>query len=129
MCRSHIILLGLLISLAALIPGCLAVAVGAGAVGTVAYIKGDLEAVEAKNIDAVYAATKQAVKQLGLTVTSDYKDVHSAEIIARDAEDRKTTIKLKAVSAQTTKLSIRVGTFGNKVRSSLIYQKIHDNLK
>jgi hypothetical protein len=108
--------------------GCLAAAVGVGAVGTVAYVKGDLEAVEAKNIDAVYAATRRAVKPLGIAVTKDFKEALSAEIVGRDTDDRNTTIRLKALSDNTTKLSIRVGIFGNKVRSSLIYQKIHDSL-
>jgi hypothetical protein len=129
MCKSHIILIGLLISSVLLIPGCLAAAVGAGAVGSVVYIKGDLEAVEGKDIDTVYAATKKAVKQLGLKVTKDDKGFSSVEIIARDTEDRKTTIRLKSTSAETTKVSIRVGLLGNELRSSFIYQKIHDNLQ
>jgi hypothetical protein len=129
MYKSHIALIGLLISLAIILPGCLAAAVGVGAAGGVVYIKGDLEAVEAKNIDTVYAATKKAVEQLGLVITKDSKDTRTAEIITRDDEDRKTTIKLKATSLETTKLSIRVGIFGNEVRSSFIYQKIHDTLR
>lgn len=129
MCKNQFTLSALLIGSAVLISGCFAAAVGAGAVGTVAYIKGDLEAVEAKNIDTVYAATKKAVKSLGIAVTKDFKEALSAEIVGRDSDDRKTTINLKALSDNTTKLSIRVGIFGNQVRSSLIYQKIHDNLK
>ena len=129
MCKSHIILIGLLMSSVLLIPGCFAAAVGVGAVGTVAYIKGDLEAYEAENVSTVYDAAKKAASELGLTVTKEYKDVLSAEIIARDSEDRKTTIKIKATSPKTTKLSIRVGILGNEARSSFIYQKIHDNLK
>lgn len=127
--KSHIALIGLLISLAIILPGCLAAAVGAGAAGGVVYIKGDLEAVEAQNIDTVYAATKKAVGQLGLIITKDSKDTRTAEIVTRDDEDRKTTIKLKAISVEATKLLIRVGIFGNEIRSSLIFQKIHDNLQ
>ena len=127
--KSHIALIGLLISLAIILPGCLAAAVGAGAAGGAVYIKGDLEAVEAQNIDAVYAATKKAVGQLGLIITKDSKSARKAEIVTRDDEDRKTTIKLKATSDEATKLLIRVGIFGNEVRSSLIYQKIHDALQ
>jgi hypothetical protein len=112
-----------------IISGCIAAAIGAGAIGTVAYIKGDLEAVESKNIDAVYAATKKAVKPLGIIVTKDFREPLSAEIVGRDADDRKTTIQLKALSVDTTKITIRVGLFGNETRSSFIYQKIHDNLK
>jgi endo-beta-N-acetylglucosaminidase D len=104
------------------------VAVGAGAVGTVAYVKGDLEAVEAKDLDTVYAATLRAADELGLKVTKKSKDAMSAAIIARDAEDKKVTIKLKKTADNTTKLSIRIGVFGNERKSRLIYQAIQDNL-
>lgn len=126
--KSYFTLIVLLASSAVIISGCLAAAVGVGAVGTVAYVKGDLEAVEAKNVDVVYAAVKKAVKPLGIAVTKDFKEALSAEIVGRDSDDRKTTILIKALSDNTTKISIRVGNFGNKVRSSLIYQKIHDSL-
>jgi hypothetical protein len=103
--------------------------VGAGAAGTVAYIKGDLEVVEPEGIDAVYEATKEAVEELGLKVTKDSKDALGAEIVARDAEDKKVTISLKATPEGTTELSIRVGTFGSETKSRVIYQRIHDNLR
>jgi hypothetical protein len=114
---------------AVFIEGCVAAAVGAGAAGTVAYIRGDLEAVESEDIHTVYASTKKAVGQLGLSVTKDSKDALSAVIVGRDAQDKKITIKLKATAEKTTKLSIRVGVFGSETKSRLIHQKIRDNLK
>jgi hypothetical protein len=119
----------LLLTISTVLSGCLAAAVGAGAVGTVAYIKGDIEAVENKGIDDVYTATKKTMKKLGLSVTQDQKDAISAEIIARDAEDKKITIKLSSTGYGSTKLSIRVGLFGDETKSTRIYQEIHDNLK
>lgn len=119
----------LLLTISTVLSGCLAAAVGAGAVGTVAYIKGDMEAVENKGIDDVYAATKSAMTKLGLSVTKDQKDAMSAEIIARDAEDKKITIKLNSTGYGSTKLSIRVSLFGDETKSTRIYQEIHDNLK
>jgi len=107
--------------------GCLVAAVGAGA-GTVAYMRGDLEAVEAKDIDAVYAATKKAVEQLELKVSSDTKDALSAEIVARDAQDKKITIRLKSTTEDTTQISVRVGTFGSETKSRLIHDQIKKNL-
>jgi hypothetical protein len=125
----RIFLTVLLLGAVASMSGCLAAAVGAGAVGTVAYIKGDLEAVEAKNIDAVYAATKKALKQLRLSVTRESKDAISGIITARDAQDKKVTIKLNSTAEGATKISVRVGLFGNETKSNLIYQRIHDNLR
>jgi len=107
--------------------GCIVAAVGAGA-GTIAYIKGDLEVVESKNIDVVYEATEKAVEQLGLNVNKKTKDAMSATIVARDAQDKKVTIKLKATTENTTKISIRIGIFGSETKSRLIYEQIRENL-
>ena len=125
----QILLAVLLVGSAVSLGGCVVAAVGAGAAGTVAYLKGDLEAVESRKLDEVHAATLKAVKELGLKVTQDTKDELSAVIITRDAQDKKVKITLRATTEQTTKLSIRVGLFGSEAKSRLIYQKIHDHLQ
>ena len=125
----QILLIILLVGSAVSLGGCVVAAVGAGAAGTVAYLKGDLEAVESRKLDEVHAATLKAVKELGLHVTKDSKDALSATVVARDALDKKVTITLRATTEQTTKLSIRVGLFGSEAKSRLIYQKIHDYLQ
>ena len=125
--KGQIFLALLLVSPVVLVEGCIVVAAG-GAAGTVAYIRGDLEAVEAKDIDTVYKATEKAMDELGLVVSKKTKDAMSAKIIARDSQDKKITIKLNATTEETTKLSIRVGMFGKEAKSRLIYQKIQDNL-
>jgi len=127
--KRQVFLIVLLVGTAALIEGCAGAAVGAGAAGTVAYVRGDLEAVESKKLDAVYEATLKAVDELELNVTKKTKDALSAVIIARDAQDKKITIKLSATTEDTTKLSIRIGLFGSETKSRLIYQKIHENLQ
>jgi hypothetical protein len=127
--RKEIIFTVLLAGTAVLIQGCFAAVVGAGAAGTVAYVRGDLEAVEPYKLNTVYAATKKAVNQLGYAVTKDAKDATAAEIIARDVKDKKITIKLDSTTEGVTKLSIRVGVFGDETWSTLIYRKIEDNLK
>jgi hypothetical protein len=111
--------------------GCLVLAVGAGAAGAVAYTKGDFEAEEHQNIDQVYAATTKAVEDLKLYVLSDEgdQDALSATVVARDAADKRIKITLKSVAQDVTKLSIRVGTFGDQTKQRLIYDKIRENLK
>lgn len=128
MCTKKLILTALLAALALYLQGCMLVAVGAAAGGTVAYVKGDLEATESKDLDTVYAASKKALAQLQYNVTKDSKDALQAVIVTRDAADKKTKIKLTKVTDNSTKISIRVGTFGDKTKSNLIYQKIHDAL-
>ena len=127
----QILLIITLVGITIIGQGCVAAAVGigaAGAAGTIAYIKGDLEAIEADDLDVVYEAALKAAEELELRVFSKTKDALTATIHARDAEDKKVTITLKRTAEQTTKISIRIGTFGSETKSRLIYQKINYNL-
>jgi endo-beta-N-acetylglucosaminidase D len=127
--RTKQVLLSILVmGTAGLVQGCLVAAVGVGAAGTIAYVRGDLEAVESQRLDVVYEATLKAVEKLQLSVTTKSKDAMSAVIVARDAQDKKVTITLKAVTEEATKLYIRVGVFGSETKSRLIYQEIHESL-
>lgn len=93
-----------------------------------AYVRGDLEAEESKNIDTVYKATQKALSELELNIVKKTKDAMSAVIVARDAQDKKITIKLTATAEDTTKLSVRIGMFGNETKSRRIYEQIKKNL-
>lgn len=104
-----------------------ALGVGAGA-GTAMYVAGDLEAVVSEDIATVYDAALKALDQLEVKVSSKVRDALSARIVARDASDKKVTIKLTSTAEGTTKLSIRIGTFGDETKSRLIYGQIQENL-
>jgi len=127
--KKHVFWGLLLASIAAVAAGCTAVLVGAGAAGATAYARGDLNAVASKDIDSVYEATQRALEQLELRVSSRTKDALAARIIARDCRDKKITIKLKATTEDSTKITIRVGIFGDETKSRLIYEQIQKNLK
>ncbi len=55
--KRQVFVMVLLVGTAVLAGGCVVAAVGAGAAGTVAYIRGDLPAGESKKLDVVYEAT------------------------------------------------------------------------
>jgi len=119
----------LYVGAAIMLSGCVLAAVGAGAAGTVAYVKGDLEVVEAKSLDAVYAASKKALADLELSAIQDNKDKIVATLVSRDSQDKKVTITLTAVSDESTKISIRFGTFGDEAKAAMVYNKIKENLE
>ena len=119
----------LLVCAPVFVSGCVLLAVGAAAAGTVAYVGGDLEAVEGKSLDEVYAATKKAMEQLELSISTDTKDKTSALVIARDATDKRFKVKLARATENSTKMSIRFGTIGNEEKSTMLYGKIKENLK
>ena len=127
--KKQVALIILLFGAAVSLSGCMFAAVGAAAVGTVVYATGDLEVAEAEKLDVLYDATLAAMKDLDLYVTKQTKDALSAVIVARDAQDKKITIKLNAATSEVTELSIRVGTFGNEDKSRLIHKEILRNLR
>ncbi len=124
--KEQVLLAALLVSAAFVLGGCVVAAIGAGA-GTVAYVRGDLEVTESAKLDAVYRATEKAVTKLELNVTSKTKDALSAKVVARDAQDKKITIRLKATAEGSTTISIRIGFFGDEAKSRIIYDKIKKN--
>jgi hypothetical protein len=128
--RTHLICLLLLAGLAVGSSGCLAVAVGAGAAGTVAYLAGDLETDVSESIDTLYVASRQALEDLELPLIEGKtrKDALSAILVARDAQDKRVEVRLKSISDTMTELSIRVGTFGDETKAQLIYRQILKNL-
>lgn len=69
------------------------------------------------------------MEQLELSVSRKTKDAMSAEVIARDAGDKKITIRLGATAEGATKISIRIGVFGSETKSRLIYDQVKKNLK
>jgi len=130
--RIHsICLLLVLPALAVNSSGCLLVAAGAGAAGTVAYMEGDFEGGEPYALDEVFDATLAAAETLELSVLDGKteKDALSATIVARDAQDKRVTVRLKAAREDYTTVSIRVGTFGDQTKQHRIYHQIRDNLR
>ena len=129
MLKRQVLLVVMLVGSMLLLQGCVVAAVGLGAAGTIAYVRGDLQAVESESIDDVYEASLKALKELELLPTRKSKDALGAEIDTYDAQDKKITIRLKSTAEDTTELSIRIGVFGSETKSKLIYQKIRKNLQ
>lgn len=119
------LLIALLLGLSAAgLTGCVAV-VAAGAAGTgVAWYRGRLEANLDQNIEAVFAASQKALNQLEFANISNKKSTVDAEIVSRTALDKKVEIRLEKVTDRSTKVTIRVGVFGDETLSMSILDKI-----
>jgi hypothetical protein len=111
--------------------GCVVAAVGAAGAagaGTVAFIRGELEATVSSSFETVIPAASKAVGQLGFSKIRETKDALAAEIVARTALDKKVDIKLNKETDQLTRVSIRIGIFGDEVKSRAILDQIKQNL-
>lgn len=110
--------------------GCVAaLAVGAAAgAGGIIWAKGALQQQFAKSMDDVYAAAKKALQELELPVKVDRKDQMAAKIESEFADGKRVWIKIDYLAKATTRISIRVGTLGDEIRSHEILEKIIRNL-
>ena len=111
--------------------GCAAALIGGGAavgMGAAAYIRGELEAHEDAALDQVYEASLRAMDDLEFRVTEYEKDAVDARIEAKGAGDKKIQVALDRKADETTRIRIRVGTFGDEEVSRLILDKIRANL-
>lgn len=108
--------------------GCLAVA-AAGAAGTgVAYARGDLEVTVDATPQQVVAAADRAFAELNLAPVSSAASSLDGTAIARTADDEKITVKVKTLTKETSKLSVRVGTFGDDAVAERVIESIRANL-
>ncbi|MCK5272721.1 MAG: DUF3568 family protein [Sedimentisphaerales bacterium] len=128
--KREVILKIVVVSALAMLQGCVVVAAGAAAAGTVAYVRGDLESIMEEDITAIYESSKQALRDLEIEIVGTDKDLLSAVVNGKGAEDKKIVIKMKRIEqGRLVKLTIRIGTFGDKTLSQIIYNKIHKNLE
>ena len=113
---------------AAIMPGqgCKTILVGSEGQTAAVYRLGRLSAEEPKNIGAVYQATIDALTELELSISQKMKDELTATVVARDSQDTRIAVSLVAVTKESTKISIRAGSF---TRASRIYQIVHESLQ
>jgi Protein of unknown function (DUF3568) len=111
--------------------GCFVAAVGAAGAagaGTVAYVRGELEAHVGHPFEAVANAADNAVVQLQFAKISEARDAFSAKIVARTAEDKKVEIAVERESDNLTKVTIRIGTFGDEEKSRAFLEEMKARL-
>ena len=122
----------LLLGLAILISGCAeAVLVGVGAVGgagAALWYRGKME----ENLDISFSkahpATLAALKDLELPIKKDQKKGLKARIESQFPDGKYVWISVRAVTESSSKITIRVGVFGEKSRSQKIFEAIHQHL-
>lgn len=104
--------------------GCVAVVAAAGAGTGVAWYNGRLDAQLEANLDQVYRGAQKAIADLEFAKVSENKSAIDALLVARTALDKKVEIKLTTSGERATKVSIRVGVFGDEPLSLTILEKI-----
>lgn len=119
------------LSLAALVPGCAAVAGaaigGAAAVGAYKYFKNHVERDYAANLDRCHDAALRAVENLGLGPAAASKDFQRGTVRARTSDGRVVEVISEYVSATLTRVDVRVGDFETDANRAAA-ERIHEEL-
>lgn len=108
--------------------GCLIVAAGAAGAGTVAYVRGDLEATIDAGYDRALRASKGGLEHMKYIIVSERSDAVAGELIARTALDKKVQVRVTRQSDSITVVRIRVGVFGDEELSRSLLDAIKARL-
>jgi Protein of unknown function (DUF3568) len=111
----------------ALNSGCILAAAGEAA-GTVAFVEGKFIAHVSNPYDRVERAAAVAIKDMQFALVSEKRDALTAEFTARTAKDTKVVVAVYREGDNLTRIEIRVGVFGDKQVSMLIFDRIRGNL-
>ncbi len=104
-----------------------AAATGVG-VGTYAYIKGNLQRTYEAPLDKVWAATLTTMEEFDLTIVSQRKDAFNGVIDGKMVDGRTFQINVVRKGTNSTKVGIRVGTFGDRGRAEVMHGHIYSLL-
>ena len=124
--RTRVALIALLVAAVLLGSGCTTTQINPGTDTSATYRLGSLRATLDAGMDASYQAAEAAVQDLGLSVVQRLQDKLESKLVTRDAQDRKISISLLAVTADTTNVTISVGSSEKAAR---IYQTMLAKLK
>ena len=109
------------------LPGCVAAALGAGAVGLI-YIHGEHGlVVSAAPVQAV-AVAKTAVEDHGFVYISSDADELSGQVIARTKDDTRVLVTAERLSDGSSRVWVRIGTFGQENLSQELLYAIRDRI-
>jgi hypothetical protein len=114
-----------------MLTGCALLLVGAGsAAGAagVAWVRGDLEATLNADPRQIEQAAIKAFEELSIPLVSSKSSALDGEVIGRTATDTKVSIKIESTETDKSRISIRVGTFGDQQMSRRLLDEIQQQL-
>lgn len=117
---------GSALALCSALPACADLAPPAAA--RAAYVNGDLQAVLEGSPEKVVQASEAALKELEVPIVSRDASAVDGKVVGRTTLQRKIDISVHRETETTSKVSIRVDTFGDEAFSRQILDKIRSKL-
>jgi hypothetical protein len=118
----------LLLGLLLLVAGCATNRDAASPVGS-AYRGGTLVAVEEAPLEKVFAACLAGADAADLVTNEANRGQLTGHVSAMSGDFKTVTFKLRRLSTTKTELRIRVGSFGGKALTTLIYEQVREALR
>lgn len=97
--------------------------------GSYVYQRGWLETIEHAGLDRTWQAAQDAVADLEFTVGEKAKDSLQAKLEADQADGTDVRINLQRLDDDSTKVRIKVGTFGEREVAELVLNKLRARIK
>ena len=94
--------------------------------GTAAYINGELEAAFATPLEEMHRAVLATALELEYEVRSDRMSDEKAVTVLDALVGDDVTVTLEAASPRVTKVSVRVGPFGDQAISRLVMERVQE---
>ena len=121
----------LVLGLAIQISGCTGAALlagGAAGAASVVYVKGKLHEQFSAPLNKVHEATLASLKEFELPVKEDKKDKLTAKVRSQLADGDLVWIDMHSLAESSTRITIRVGIFGDESRSRRLLERIRSHL-
>lgn len=107
--------------------GCVAAGPGPGS-GVFEFSAGEHVGVARGTLDKVWHASVAALQQRGATIKARVRERAEARLRATDKDGASIQIDLRIQSSEYTRITVRVGVFGDEAASRAIVAKIKENL-
>lgn len=109
--------------------GCIPLIIGAAAgVGGYSWMNGAMEKDYYVSSKKLHSATLKGLKNMGVKISENKEDKHFAKIIAEFADGKSININIEGVTERSSKIKVRVGLMGNKIRSEMILNAVQKYL-
>ena len=102
--------------------------IGAG-VGTAVYVTGSLKEHVEHPPEEVRVATVKGFEDLGMPIIRNVGDSLTGEVKSEFSDEKSVKVDLESVGENMTEVTIRVGTFGDEVRSRRVMYAIKNHLE
>jgi len=127
--RTRRTVLSLALVLAATLPGCVAVAVGAGATLGVLYIQGEHQTDVLGTPAQAVAVAAQTVEDHGFILISSHADDLGGEVVARTVDDQRVRVTAQRLTSGESRLWVRIGALGSEALSHELLVAIRERLE